>query len=56
MYNYKKESGSFDGCPHNEGVSCDKHNCATCGWNPEVAKRRTLEYFLKMGEKKDGEQ
>ena len=53
MFDYKKEIGSNDGCPHNEGVSCDKHNCSMCGWNPEVARRRTLEYFRKKGEEKD---
>ena len=27
-------------CPHNEAVTCDRHNCGNCGWNPVVAQRR----------------
>lgn len=29
-------------CPHNKGVDCpqDKRHCETCGWSPEVDKRR----------------
>ena len=27
-------------CIHNDGVVCDVHNCETCGWNPDVEKKR----------------
>lgn len=29
-------------CPHNEGIQCspDNQKCASCGWNPTVAKAR----------------
>lgn len=29
-------------CPHNEAVFCKykEKPCATCGWNPEVEKKR----------------
>ena len=28
-------------CKYNEGVSCFDGKCEKCGWNPEVAKRRS---------------
>lgn len=28
-------------CPHNRGVSCENRDCCRCGWNPEVAEKRT---------------
>lgn len=31
-------------CPYNEGVECMRVKCETCGWNPDVAKRRMEEY------------
>ena len=27
-------------CEYNEGVFCITRNCDTCGWNPEVEKKR----------------
>ena len=27
-------------CPHNLEVICDKQKCESCGWNPEVEKKR----------------
>lgn len=28
-------------CKHNHGVGCiDTSKCGTCGWNPEIARRR----------------
>lgn len=27
-------------CKFNESVLCDRQKCSTCGWNPEVEKRR----------------
>ena len=54
MLNDEKKKDSFDCCPHNEGVTCGKHNCGSCGWNPEVAKRRTLQYLYNSEVKKDG--
>lgn len=29
-------------CKFNEGVVCSNRACKTCGWNPEVAKKRAL--------------
>lgn len=29
------------GCPYNGEIICDMRKCSKCGWNPEVAKRRT---------------
>lgn len=43
-------------CPHNEGVACPpsgKKNCDTCGWNPVVAKRRSLKNARLKGRKQD---
>ena len=38
-------------CKFNEGVSChpDKHNCDSCGWNPEVARERLLQICFDKG-------
>ena len=30
-------------CVFNDGVSCCERKCESCGWNPEVAKKRTEE-------------
>lgn len=27
-------------CPHNREVTCEKRQCDSCGWNPDVAQRR----------------
>ena len=27
-------------CLYNEGVVCTNPKCSSCGWNPEVAKKR----------------
>lgn len=27
-------------CPYNDGLYCTDAKCETCGWNPEIAKRR----------------
>lgn len=27
-------------CPHNTEVICDKQKCESCGWNPEVERKR----------------
>lgn len=27
-------------CPHNNYVTCNNHECGSCGWNPEVAQKR----------------
>lgn len=35
-------------CPNNRWVVCDNQcNCAHCGWNPEVAQRRSEKLFGK---------
>ena len=38
-------------CKANEGIACsNKINCSHCGWNPEVAKKRTENYLNKCKE------
>ncbi len=41
---WRKENGSEAkagaGCLFNEGVACENHQCLTCGWHPNVEKRR----------------
>ena len=39
-------------CPHNKEVACryKERPCATCGWNPEVAKAR-LDKILSIPSK-----
>ena len=32
-------------CKYNDGVECLDSKCANCGWNPEVAKKRTEEFL-----------
>lgn len=41
----KKEHGKYV-CPYNGECRCDRMRCASCGWNPTVAKQR-FEAFLK---------
>lgn len=38
-------------CQFNEGVSChpSKHNCGSCGWNPEAARERLLQICFDKG-------
>ena len=37
-------------CPYNEGVMCaHTADCATCGWNPDVAEERTADIRQKNG-------
>lgn len=37
-------------CPNNEGVYCaHTADCATCGWNPEVAEERAEAIRRKYG-------
>jgi hypothetical protein len=42
---YRKTHGIAEdtrpSCLYNDGVVCYTPNCAKCGWNPEVAKKRT---------------
>jgi hypothetical protein len=33
-------------CIYNEDVDCNVANCAHCGWNPEVAAKRTQAYKM----------
>lgn len=40
-------------CNYQEFVECEKKKCATCGWNPEVAKARLESIIEKMKEKKE---
>ena len=32
-------------CKYNEGVECFVAKCEKCGWNPEVAKKRSEEFL-----------
>ena len=48
----KDEEGKFI-CRFNEGCHCDLPTCGCCGWNPEVARRRTLEYIQERGVKNE---
>lgn len=42
-------------CKHNPGAGCeDTTKCGTCGWNPEVARRRIRACFLKQKVVDDG--
>ena len=38
-------------CQYNNGVGCARNDrkCATCGWNPEVAKIRKEKIYAKRG-------
>lgn len=41
----KKDCGcssfrNMDVCIYNYGVTCSGTGCETCGWNPEIARRR----------------
>ena len=47
-----EEDGKF-ACPFNVGCHCDLPTCGCCGWNPEVARRRTLEWIKKRGEQNE---
>lgn len=37
-------------CPHNPGVRCKDRECASCGWNPVVARRRRAAFARKQRE------
>ncbi len=50
----KDEQGKFI-CRFNNACHCDLPTCGCCGWNPEVARRRTMEFIKKEGAKKDAE-
>lgn len=39
-------------CPHNDEVDCATQNCASCGWNPEVAKARVEKVAKSMSDMK----
>lgn len=39
VLDWKKE-GNLWVCPYHVGIGCKTRNCKTCGWNPEVEKRR----------------
>lgn len=34
-------------CIHNKEVSCGKHRCDNCEWNPKVAEER-LKHIVRM--------
>jgi hypothetical protein len=35
-------------CPYHGFVSCKVRNCVECGWNPEIAKARSVDYERKL--------
>ena len=40
-------------CPNNEVVICpDRSQCARCGWNPEVAARRSAAIDEELKQKR----
>jgi hypothetical protein len=43
-------------CPYNDGVTCPPNDrrCATCGWNPEGAKRRAEKKAAKTKDPQRG--
>lgn len=36
-------------CPHNPECRCTSTNCAPCGWNPKVFKRRITAIAQRLG-------
>ena len=34
-------------CQFNEEIICDSNECYHCGWDPEVAKERQVEFMKK---------
>ena len=36
-------------CPYNEGVSCETRRCTDCGWNPAIARRRSVRIRKRLG-------
>lgn len=44
----RDESGKII-CRFNEGCHCSEMNCSTCGFNPEVARRRLKEFIQRGG-------
>lgn len=43
----KRELPAKFTCQYNDAIICDKPNCESCGWNPEVAKRRSCQLQSK---------
>lgn len=41
-------------CRYCEGAVCTDRNCAACGFNPEVARRRERQIRKRMEEQADG--
>lgn len=40
-------------CPYNDGCVCSEAVCHRCGWNPEVARRRTREWIRRRAASAD---
>lgn len=47
-YGQARKNASESECPHNDGVLCGKPKCKTCGWNPDVEKRRKEKLKCKI--------
>ncbi len=39
-------------CQYNKAIVCDSHECYHCGWDPEVAKKRSEELMKTVTEPK----
>lgn len=44
---WKKVNGRYR-CPYQRFVSCTDRDCANCGWNPEVAAKRSEKILKKL--------
>ena len=36
-------------CPHNKECRCRSMKCGNCGWNPQVAKERSISIRKSLG-------
>lgn len=44
----KQQKGPFT-CPYNEACRCSQMRCKACGWNPEVAQKRSAKILKNHG-------
>ena len=47
VLNVKKERPVY-ACRFNEGCACETLRCASCGWNPVVARERSIQIMEQM--------
>lgn len=48
-YKQREYRESLFACRFNEAVFCSQLQCETCGWNPEVEKKRREKVFSAFG-------